>query len=144
VNKDNAKSNDMTDGLDKCCNHVILASDDQRLKMLGEIFGNNTSRSIMSLLIENQMTATQISDRLGIKLNLVMYHLDKMMDLEIISITERTKNSRGHQVKHYRAKQAVMIFSKNAKNRAEKSKMLSDTIKRITKFSALCIAGVST
>ncbi len=66
------------------------------------------------------------------------------MSLQIISITKRTKNSRGHQVKHYKAKQAVMIFSKDAKDRAEKSKTLSNVIKRITRFSAIGIAGVST
>ena len=138
------KSHDTADHLDKNCSHVVFSSDDQRLKILGEIFGNNTSRNIITVLIETEMTAMQISDKLGLKLNLVMYHLDKMLNLQIISITKRTKNSRGHQVKHYRAKQAVMIFSKNAKNRAEKSKMLSDVIKRITRFSAIGFAGVST
>lgn len=146
MTENNGKSHDMTENFDKDenCNHIVFSSDDQRLKILGEIFGNSTSRSIITLLIESEMTTTQISDKLDINLNLVMYHLDKMLSLQIISITKRTKNSRGHQVKHYRAKQAVMIFSKNAKNRAEKSKMLSDVIKRITRFSAIGIAGVFT
>ena len=125
-------------------NHIVFSSDDQRLKVLGEIFSNSTSRNIISLLLENEMTPAQISDRLGIKLNLVTYHLDKMVNLQIISITKKTKSSRGHQMKHYRAKQAVIIFSKDAKDRAEKSKMLSDVIKRITRFSAIGIAGIST
>ena len=138
------KSHDTAGNLDKDSSHVVFSSDDQRLKVLGEIFGNNTSRNIITVLIEHEMTAMQISDKLGLKLNLVIYHLEKMMSLRIISVTKRTKNSRGHQVKHYRAKQAVMIFSKNAKTRAEKSKMLSDIIKRITRFSAIGIAGVFT
>ncbi len=140
----NDKFHDMTGHLAKDCNHIVFSSDDQRLKILGEIFGNTTSRSIITILIESEMTATQISDRLDIKLNLVMYHLEKMMSLQIISITKRTKNSRGHQVKHYRAKQAIMVFPKNVKSRAEKSKMLSDVIKRITRFSAIGIVGVFT
>lgn len=142
-----AENNDSLDDVtnfEQDCNHIVFSSDDQRLKMLGEIFGNSTSRSIIALLTENEMTPSQISDRLGIKLNLVMYHLDKMLNLQIISITKKTKSSRGHQMKHYRAKQAVMIFSKDAKGRAEKSKMLSDVIKRITRFSAIGIAGMST
>ena len=144
MTKHDGKSEDVADNFDKECNPIIFSSDDQRLELLGQIFGNKTSRNILTGLIENEMTAMQISDRLGIKINLVMYHLGKMLSLQIISIAQRTKNSRGHQVKHYRAKQAVMIFSKNAKGRAQKSKMLSDVIKRITRFSAIGIAGVFT
>ena len=90
------------------------------------------------------MTAMQVSDKLGLQINLVLYHLNKMLELQIISVTKTTKNSRGHEQKHYRAKQAVMIFSKDAKCRAEKSKMLSDVIKRVTRFSAIGMAGVLT
>lgn len=144
MRKYNSKSENMSDNFDKEYNHIVFSSDDQRLELLGQIFGNKTSRNIITLLIENEMTAMQISDRLDLKLNLVLYHLEKMLSLQIISIAKRTKNTRGHQVKHYRAKQAVMIFSKNAKSRAVKSKMLSDVIKRITRFSAIGIAGVFT
>ena len=125
-------------------NHIIFSLDDQRLDLLGQIFGNKTSRDIFASLIGEEMTAMQISDKLGIKLNLVLYHLNKMMELQIILVTRTTKNSRGHQVKHYGAKQAVMIFSKKAKNKAEKSKMLSNVIKRITRFSAIGMTGVLT
>jgi hypothetical protein len=139
------KSQDMTDDLNKDDNHIIFSSDDNdRLKILGEIFGNDTSRSIITLLIEYEMTAMQISDKLDVKINLVMYHLSKMISLEIISVTKKTKNSRGHQVKHYKAKQSVLIFSKNVKDRAEKSKTLSNVIKRITRFSAIGVAGMIT
>ena len=125
-------------------NHMIFASDDQRLKTLGEIFGNETSRKIITALIEDEMTSSQISEMLGLKLNLVKYHLDKMLSLEMVSIKKTTKNTRGHQVKHYRAKQAVMIFSKKSKNKAEKSKMLSDMVKRITKITSIGIVGICT
>ena len=144
MTKNDGKSEDMAGKIDEDCSHIVFSSDDQRLELLGQIFGNKTSRNIITILIENEMTAMQISNKLGLKLNLILYHLEKMLSLQIISITKRTKNSRGHQVKHYRAKQAVIIFSKNAKSRAVKSKMLSDVIKRITRFSAIGIAGVFT
>ena len=144
MTNDNDKYQETADYLDKNCNHVIFSSNDQRLKTLGEVFGNKTGRKIITALIENEMTAMQLSDNLDIKLNLVLYHLEKMVSLQIISITKRTKNTRGHQVKHYRAKQAVLIFSNNAKIRAEKSKMLSNVIKKITRFSAIGIAGMFT
>ena len=123
---------------------IILSYDDDRLKILGELFGNITSRKILILLIDNEMTTEQISNRLGLKINLVLYHLEKMLNLEILSITKTTKNSRGHQVKHYRAKQAVLVFSKDAKPRAEKSKTLSNAIRKVTKLSSIGFTGALT
>ena len=35
----------------------------------------------------------QMSDMLGIKLNLVLYHLNKMMELQIISVVRTTKTA---------------------------------------------------
>ena len=123
--------------------HIIFASDDNRLKNLGEILANSTSRKIVNLLISEQMTASQISEKLGLEINLIMYHLDKMLELDLISIKKNTKSSRGHNVKHYQAKKAIMIFSENAKNKAQKSKALSKSVKSITRLSAIAITGIS-
>lgn len=53
MTENNDRFHDMTGHLDKDYNHIVFSSDDQRLKILGEIFGNNTSRSIITILIEN-------------------------------------------------------------------------------------------
>ena len=124
--------------------HIILSSDENRLKLLGEIFANKTSRQIITCLIDKEMTATQISENMNLKMNLVLYHLNKMTELGIISISSMTKNSRGHNIKHYTAKKAVLIFSKKAKVKAAKSKMLHDALRRVTKFSAIGMTGVLT
>ena len=124
--------------------HAVFSSDEKRLELLGQIFGNSTSRQIITGLAEKEMTAAEISETLGIKLNLVLYHLEKMLRLEVVTIAKITKNSRGHKVKHYRAKQAVMIFSKKVMAKAKKSKTFSDAVKRITRISAIGIAGVAT
>ena len=126
-------------------NHIIFSYEEQKMELLGQIFGSKTSRDIITNLIEEKdMTALEISKKLNLKLNLVLYHLNKMLELQIISVSKLTKSSRGHQVKHYRAKQAVMIFSKNTKDKASKSKTLSNAIMRVTKFSAIGFAGVFT
>ena len=124
--------------------HAVFSSDEKRLELLGQIFGNITSRKIISDLAEKEMTATEISEKTGIKLNLVLYHLEKMLKLEVINVTKTTRNSRGHKVKHYRAKQAVMILSRKSMIKAKKSKTFSDALKRITRISSIGIAGFVT
>ena len=125
-------------------NMVVFSSDDDRLKFLGEVFGNSTSRTIMSLLIEKDMAVMEIAKETGIKPNLVMHHLNKMMQAEIVTITKKTVNSRGHLMKHYKAKPAIMMFSKNHAKRAQKSKSLFRIIKRITRFASIGFAGTLT
>ena len=125
-------------------NMAVFSSDDERLKFLGEIFGNSTSRTILSLLIEQDMTVMEIAKKTGIKPNLIMHHLNKMMQAEVVTITKKTINSRGRLMKHYKAKPAIMMFSKNHAKRAQKSKSLFRIIKRITRFASIGFAGTLT
>ena len=125
-------------------NMAVFSSDDDRLKFLGEVFGNSTSRTILSLLIEQDMTVMEIAKKTGIKPNLIMHHLNKMMHTEVVTITKKTINSRGHLMKHYKAKPAIMMFSKNHAKRAQKSKSLFRIIKRITRFASIGFAGALT
>jgi len=132
-------------GLDDIKNNLmIFSSDDDRLKFLGEVFGNSTSRTILTLLIEKDMTVMEIAKETGLKPNLIMHHLNKMMQAEIVTITKKTTNSRGHLMKHYRAKPVIMMFSKNYAQRAQKSKSLFRIIKRITRFASIGFAGALT
>ncbi len=125
-------------------NMMVFSSDDDRLKFLGEVFGNSTSRTILTLLIEKDMTVMEIAKETGLKPNLIIHHLNKMMQAEIVVITKKTTNSRGHLMKHYRAKPAIMMFSKNHAQRAQKSKSLFRIIKRITRFASIGFAGALT
>src|SRR5438309_6579342 len=123
---------------------AVFSSDDERLKFLGEIFGNSTSRTILSLLIEQEMTVMEIAKKTGMKPNLIMHHLNKMIQTEVVTITKKTINSRGHLMKHYKAKPVIMMFSKNHAKRAQKSKSLFRIIKRITRFASIGFAGALT
>ncbi|NNM03450.1 MAG: winged helix-turn-helix transcriptional regulator, partial [Nitrosopumilus sp.] len=61
----------------------ILATDDKKIKMFGELFTNDSSREILQLLFNEELTATQISQKTEISLQLVKYHLNKLQDLGV-------------------------------------------------------------
>ncbi len=59
-------------------NIKILAIDDEKIKSFGEIFTNDSSREILQLLFNDELTASQIAQKNGVSLQLVKYHLNKL------------------------------------------------------------------
>ena len=122
----------------------IFPTDDNRLKLLGEIFSNESSRKVLTLLLEKELTVMDISKDSGLSPNLIIHHLKKMINTEIVTITKESRNSRGRPLRFYRAKSAIVILSKDAANRANTSKSLKKTLGKITRFVSIGLAGVFT
>ncbi len=123
-------------------NFQIFPNDDDRLKILGEVFSNESSRKILTLLLDKELTVMEISKESGISANLIIYHLKKMVSSDIVSITKETKNTRGRPLRYYRAKSAIVIASKDALNHSKIKKSLRKTLEGISRFSVVGIAGV--
>ncbi|HSA97471.1 MAG TPA: winged helix-turn-helix domain-containing protein [Candidatus Nitrosotenuis sp.] len=79
----------------------ILSTDDQRIKAVGELLSSDSSREILKLLFNDHMTANQIAQKTETSLPLVMYHLKKMQDAGIVTISSTGKNSKSHDMKYY-------------------------------------------
>lgn len=122
-------------------NIQVFSTTDDRLKIIGEIFGNKTSRTILALLLAKDMTIMQISQESKVSANLVMYHLKKMLQSDIIMVTKHSKSSRGHPLRFYRAKPAIVIVSKDTASRVDKSKSFLNALEKIVRFSAIGIVG---
>ena len=119
----------------------IFSTSDDRLKILGEIFSNKSSRNILLSILEKEMTIMQISQETGISANLIMHHLKKMTSSNIVTVTRQSKNSRGHILRFYRAKPAIVILANDTANLASHSKSFRKVLEKITRFSAVGIAG---
>ena len=119
----------------------IFPTDDSRLKSLGEIFSNESSRKILTLLLEKELTVMGISKDSGLSPNLIIHHLKKMIDTEIVTMTKESTNSRGRPLRFYRAKAAIVILSKDVANRASSRKSLKKALGKITRFASVGLAG---
>ena len=122
----------------------IFPTNDERLKFLGEIFSNESSRKILTLLLEKELTIMEISKESGISPNLIIHHLKKMIESSIVTITKESTNSRGRPLRFYRAKPAIIILSKDAVDRANDSKSLKKTLGKITRFTSIGLVGIFT
>ena len=123
----------------------ILATDDEKIKSFGELFTNDSSREILQLLFNEEMTANQIAQKTGISLQLVKYHLNKLQDLGVVKITKVEKNSKSQDMKVYSAtKFSIVIVPPKLSEKTKESKLLVRSFRHIYKIAGLAIAtGVS-
>ncbi|HXG06483.1 MAG TPA: winged helix-turn-helix domain-containing protein [Nitrososphaera sp.] len=79
----------------------ILTSDDARIKLIGEVFANDTSRKILIKIFEGVNTAGEIASKLEIDLPLAVYHLKRLEQSGLIKVGEVTVSSKRHKVNRY-------------------------------------------
>ncbi|MDH3395594.1 MAG: winged helix-turn-helix domain-containing protein [Nitrosopumilus sp.] len=123
----------------------ILATDDEKIKSFGEIFTNDSSREILQLLFNEQLSATQIAQKSNVSLQLVKYHLNKLQDLGVVKISKIEKNSKSQDMKIYTAsKFSIIIVPPKFSEKTKESKLLVRSFRNIYKVAGLGIAtGIS-
>lgn len=120
----------------------VFSSEDDKLKFLGELLSNESSRQILLLLTNQEISANEISEKTNLRLSLVIHHLNKMQQVGIVKIAKTEKNTKNHGVKYYSAKSGIMIFSQEASERAKKSKTFQISVKKVFRFTSIGICGL--
>lgn len=132
---DNPADDDSTE------NFKIFATDDQKIKSFGEIFTNDSSREILQLLFNEELSATQIAQKSNISLQLVKYHLNKLQDLGVVKISKIEKNSKSQDMKIYTAsKFSIVIVPPKLSEKTKESKLLVRSFRNIYKVAGFAIA----
>ena len=131
---------DIQDGSDKV---KIYSSNEKKVKFLGDVLANDTSRSIFLLLAQGDLPAGRIADKTGMSLALVTYHLEKMQNAGVVQVSKVSKNIKNRDMKHYRAVLAILIIPDESHDRARGSKALALSLRRALRFSSIGIAGLS-
>jgi DNA-binding transcriptional ArsR family regulator len=120
----------------------IIATDDVKIKSFGELLTNDSSRSILQLLFNEELTALQIAEKTGISLQLVKYHIIKLQDLGVVKVTKTEKNSKSQDMKFYSAsKFSMVIVPPKYSEKTKESKLLVRSFKHIYKIAGLGIAA---
>lgn len=120
----------------------IMATDDDKIKSFGELLTNDSSRTILQLLFNEELTALQIAEKTGISLQLVKYHIIKLQDLGVVKVTKTEKNSKSQDMKFYSAsKFSMVIVPPKYSEKTKESKLLVRSFKHIYKIAGLGIAA---
>lgn len=122
-------------------NIKILATDDKKIKSFGEILSNDSSREILQLLFNDELTASQIAQKSDVSLQLVKYHLNKLQDLGVVKVAKIEKNSKSQDMKVYTAsKFSIVIVPPKMSEKTKESKLLVRSFRHIYKVAGLGIA----
>ncbi len=120
----------------------IMATDDVKIKSFGELLTNDSSRAILQLLFNEELTALQIAEKTEISLQLVKYHIIKLQDLGVVKVTKIEKNSKSQDMKFYSAsKFSMIIVPPKYSEKTKESKLLVRSFKHIYKIAGLGIAA---
>ena len=67
----------------------IISTHDEKVKIVGEILSNDSSRKILNLLnASNEMTINEIAQKTGLSLSLVTHHLKRMQSAQIVKVSK--------------------------------------------------------
>lgn len=115
----------------------VFYSEDEKLKMLGELLSNKSSRDIIKLLIENEMYTNEIADKLGLRPNLVIHHLKKLEDLGLLQIQNKKITKKGIEHKHYRINQYFFLAPSGMEEEIQKEGSLKKIFRKGIRFVAI-------
>ena len=121
----------------------LYSSSEDKIKFLGEALGNDISRRMLLMLSKSEMTAYEVARDAELSLSLVAHHLKKMQSAGLVRVSRVSKNSKNRDMKHYRAVSIIMVVPEGAHAKAKNSKLLSLSLKKIMRFAAIGIAGLS-
>ena len=90
---------------------VVSSDDDQKIKTVGEVLANESSRMIMKILAGNkEMTINEISQEIELSIPLVSHHIKKMQDAGMVKISKVGTSVKGHKMNYYCAtNQSILI-----------------------------------
>lgn len=120
----------------------VFSSEDEKLKILGELLSNKSSRDIIRLLIDREMYVNEIAKKLELKVSLVVHHLQKMEAIGLLEITNKKITQKGEEHRFFRIPSGMLIFPKQSEEEVN-NVVLKKIFKDGMKFAAIGIATIS-
>ena len=115
----------------------IISTQDEKIKLIGEIFSNDSCRKIQRLISDdNEMTANEIAQKNDMSLTLTIHHLKRMQTAGMIKITKTGISAKGQEMKYYCATNQSFLIT------PEKStQSIITSLKKFSKFAVIGLAG---
>lgn len=93
----------------------VFSSDDEKLKILGELLSNKSSRDIIKLLIDKEMYTNEIAKKIELRVSLVIHHLQKMEAIGLLEINNKKIVRKGEEHRFFRISQGMLIVPNESK-----------------------------
>lgn len=115
----------------------VFSSDDERLKILGELLSNKSSRDIIKLLSNKEMYANEIAKKLDIRPNLVIHHLKKLKELGLLETKNKEIIKKGVEHKYYKIIPNMFVTLTQTKKEIHENGLFKRFFKEGVKFAVI-------
>lgn len=116
-------------------NKIKVFGSDNDLKSLGELLSNQTSRKIMTGLMNSKMYTNEIATKLDMRVSLVIHHLKKMEALGLLEITHKQIIRKGDKHRFFKMNSDIFVILDKTKEEIEKKGILKNTFKDGLEFA---------
>lgn len=121
----------------------IISSEDEKLKILGELLSNKSSRDIIKLLMNKKMYTNEIATKLDIRISLVIHHLRKLEELELLEITHKSIVRKGNKHRYFKMIPNLFLLPTQSKEEIHKNGFLKKFFKDGIKFVAVFLVVIT-
>jgi predicted ArsR family transcriptional regulator len=87
---------------------ILQLSEDSR--KIARLLSSETSIRILKLLNKKSMSASDLADELGVRLNTLKYNLDSLLEAGMIRVRRIIWSRKGREIKVYEAAEKVIVF----------------------------------
>jgi DNA-binding transcriptional ArsR family regulator len=117
----------------------VLSSDDEKIKVIGEVLANESSRTILKLLSSNnEMTINQMAQEIDLSIPLVSHHLKKMQDVGVVKVSRVGTSVKGQKMKYYSATNQSFLITPPERQ----VHSIFNSLRTFSKFAAIGMAGL--
>jgi len=95
---------------------LILEPGDERAKKIGKAMANESATAILSALKGGDLTLSEISERMDQPMTTVKYHVENLLDAELIEVRKIRYSEKGREVKVYGASERLVIVAPSGAN----------------------------
>ena len=121
----------------------IFSSEDEKLKLLGELLSNKSSRDIIKLLMGKEHYTNEIANKLDLRPNLVIHHLKKLEELGLLEIRNKRIVKKGNEHRYFRISPNLFIAPNYNQEEMEEKGTLKKIFKDGIKFMSVAIAAIT-
>ncbi|MCE9653562.1 MAG: winged helix-turn-helix domain-containing protein [Nitrosarchaeum sp.] len=120
----------------------VFSSEDEKLKSLGELLSNKSSRDIIRLLIDKEMYINEIAKKLDMRVSLIIHHLQKMESIGLLEITNKKIAQKGEEHRFFRIPHGMLIFPEKSEYETNNG-LLKKIFKKSVKFMVIGMVAFS-
>ena len=105
-----------TEEADNNSDKVLVLPLNEDSKKVTQALSNEKALKMLEMLADKPMSATTLSEKMGLPLTTIKYNLDSLIDADLIKVKETKWSQKGREIKIYEPVQKLIVVVPGTKN----------------------------